>query len=477
MSSEAVTYENLRLSTYEVEHITYLSLSKMANDHGSLELIAILTDDVADRYIYLTEELIPVKLSYIDEEDKEIILFQGLVTNLQVSKQGGVFYMQLAAKSNTCLMAIEQKSRSFQNIEMTTHQVINEVLSGYEQAAFIPQIPDEPIGALLIQYQETDWAFLKRLVSRYGAVMISEVRSEGIACFAGVPEQEKPVAIESFQYTISKSIESYQIMKKNDWAEVNEIEYIVFRVSNWRIFQVGDCIELDNKILYVEQAYHLLEDGILKNDYVLKLKEGFKALKLYNVSIVGSSLSGTVAAVARDRIMVDLEIDVPGRACYWFPYSTMSASPDGSGWYCMPEKGDNVRVYLPSKVEGEAYAISSISGYQPSAGSDKTKDPMADPQIKHLSTVYDKVISFAEEGILINADSGQAAVFLGKDGTLSVYGASSINVTAEDTVAIKAKNDVVIGAVENVMIKNGKASIELSRTGNIIMKGKKIYSN
>lgn len=477
MRNEAVTYENLMLSTYEVEHITYLQLNKSANEHGTLELVAILAEDIADQYIYLTEELTPVRLSYFDEDEGEIILFQGLVTNLQVSKQGGVFYMQLVAKSNTCLMAIKQKSRSFQNIEMTTHQVIQEVLSEYENAAFIAQIPDEPIGALLIQYQETDWAFLKRLVSRYGAVMISEVRSEGISCFVGVPEEGKPVVIDSFQYTISKSIESYEIMKKNDWAEVNEIEYIVFHISNSGIFQVGDCIELDHKILYVEQAYHLLEDGILKNEYVLKLKEGFKSLKQYNVSIVGGSISGTVAAVARDRIMVDLEIDVPGRACYWFPYSTMSASPDGSGWYCMPEKGDNVRVYFPSKIEGEAYATSSISGYQPGSGSNNTKDPMADPKIKHLSTIYNKVISFSDDGILISADGRQASVFLGKNGTLSVYGANSINVTATETVAIKAKNDVVIGAVANVTLQNKDASIELSSTGNIIMKGKKIYSN
>lgn len=477
MSSEAVTYENLKLSTYEVEHITYLFLSKRANEHGDMELVAILAEEIADQYIYLTDELTPVKLSYFNENKKEIILFQGMVTNLQVSKQGGVFYMQLSAKSNTCLMAIELKSRSFQNIDMTTHQIIKEVLSGYEQAAFNPQIPDVPIGEILVQYQETDWAFLKRLVSKYGEVLVAEVRSDGIACFAGVPKQGESVVIDAFQYRVSKSIESYEIMKRNDWAEVNEIEYIVFHVSNKRIFQVGDSVELDGKILCVEQAGHLLEDGILKNEYVLKLKKGFKSLKQYNVGIAGCSISGTVAAVARDRVMVDLEIDAPGRACYWFPYSTMSASTDGSGWYCMPEKGDNVRVYFPSKIEGEAYATSSISGYQPGPGADKNEDPMADPKIKHLSTVYDKVIKFAEEGILISADSGQAAVFLGKDGTLSVYGANSINVTAEENVAIKANENIVIGAEKNIVIKNAKASIEISEEGNVILEGKKVYSN
>ena len=120
--------------------------------------------------------------------------------------------------------------------------------------------------------------------------------------------------------------------------------------------------------LFIEQAWHTLNDGVLHNLYLLKLKEGFRSLKAYNTMLVGSSVSGKVVEVSRDRVMVDLDIDGPGRAAYWFPYSTMSASPDGSGWYCMPEKGDGVRVYFPTKEEGEAYAVSAISGHKPAAG-------------------------------------------------------------------------------------------------------------
>jgi len=475
MESNAVTYENLRLSTYEVEHITYLSLSKSANDHASLDVVAILGEQVADRYIYTTNELTPIMLSYKSETDEDIVLFKGMVTSLQISKQGGVFYMNLSAKGATCIMAIQQKRRSFQNTSMTTHQVIAEVLSQYENANFIAQIPDLPIGGLLLQYQETDWAFLKRLVSWYGATIIPEVRADGIACFVGVPENNECQHIDAFRYRVSKSIESYEIMKNNGWPEVQEIEYVIFTVENEQIFQIGDNVELDGKSLYVESAVHVLEDGILKNTYALKLKEGFKSLKVYNTTIVGCSLNGTVIGVARDKLMIDLEIDGAGRAAYWFPYSTMSASPDGSGWYCMPEKGDQVRVYFPTKEEKDAYAISAISGHEPKAGD--SQDPMGDPNIKRLSTIYDKVILFAEEGILINSDSGQASVFLGKNGQITLYGAESVNVTAEKEVAIIAQESVLIGATQSVTLKNSGASIEIKEDGNITLQGKKVYSN
>lgn len=475
MEGNAVTYENLRLSTYEVEHITYLTLSKSANDHAGLNVVAVLDEQVADLYIYTTNELTPIMLSYKSEAGEDVVLFKGMVTSLQISKQGGVFYMNLSAKGATCIMAIQQKCRSFQNTSMTTHQVIAEVLSQYENANFIAQIPDVPIGGLLLQYQETDWAFLKRLVSWYGATIIPEVRADGIACFVGVPENNECRQIDAFRYHVSKSIESYEIMKNNGWPEVQEIEYVIFTVENEQIFQVGDNVDLDGKSLYVETALHVLTDGILKNTYTLKLKEGFKSLKAYNTTIVGCSISGTVVGVARDKVMVDLKIDDAGRAAYWFPYSTMSASPDGSGWYCMPEKGDQVRVYFPTKEEKDAYAVSAISGHEPQAGD--SQDPMGDPNIKRLSTIYDKAILFGEDGILINSDSGQASVFLGKNGQITLYGAESVNVTAEEQVAIVAQESVLIGATQSVTLKNSGASIEIKEDGNITLQGKKVFSN
>lgn len=179
--------------------------------------------------------------------------------------------------------------------------------------------------------------------------------------------------------------------------------------------------------------------------------------------------------VARDKVMVDLEIDGAGRAVYWFPYSTMSASPDGSGWYCMPEKGDQIRVYFPTGDESEAYAVSSVSSYQPKPGD--SKDSMGNPNVKYLKTANDQVIQFAEDGIVINSGSGQATIFLGNSGEVSLYGNSNVNVTAEDTLSLIAKNQLLLGAQNSVTLKNEKAEIILSEDGNIHIKGTKIYSN
>ena len=97
---------------------------------------------------------------------------------------------------------------------------------------------------------------------------------------------------------------------------------------------------------------------------------------------------------------------------------------------------------------------------------------------KYLKTKADQVIQFAEEGIIINSGSGQATVFLGNSGDLSVYGTTNVNVTAKNTLSLVSKGQLLIGAKDTVSIKRGEApSITLDQDRNINLKGKKIYSN
>jgi len=476
MAENSITYENLILSTYALEHIMSLTLTKEANEHAVLHVIAVLSEEQKEEYIYTTGALTPITLEYKMEDGNQEVLFRGVVTSLQVQREGDVYYMDLYAYDNTCLMDIMKNSRSFQDTGMTIHKLINTIMEGYPGGAFKLEIPDEPIGKLTIQYRETDWEFLKRITSRYGAVLIPDVIAERLAYFVGVPEEVERYHADSFRYTMSKSIDEYLRIKQNKWTDVNEIDFIVFQIQDTRIFQVGDYVELQEKGLVVKNAQHVLFDGILNNKYLLKRKNGFKNLESYNSEIIGASITGYVCGVARDKVMVDLVIDGAGKAAYWFPYSTMSASPDGSGWYCMPEKGDQVRVYFPTGDESEAYAVSSVSGHQPGAGA--SEDPMGNPNVKYLQTSNDQVIKFQEDGIVINSGSGQATIFLGNQGDVTLYGTNNVNVTAKETLSLISQGQLLLGAQNSVKLKKGEgASIELDSGGNITIKGTKVFSN
>ena len=476
MDDYAVTYEKIVLKGYEVEHILSLEMQESVNDHGKLHLKAVISEELAEQYIYTTDPMMPVTLSYKDNNNCVKTLCRGLVTNIQVNCQANTYYMDLDIKGKTYAMDIVERSRSFQKTSMTVHQLINEVMSKYKEYDCIIKIPDKRIGRLVVQYKETDWAFLKRFASHYGAVLIPDVESKKLALFVGVPESTESYAINPYQYNVVKKIDEYLRIKKNRWKDALETDFTVFQVLDHRIFRVGNELCFHNAALTVQSVLRVLHDGVLKNQYELRHKNGLRGLELHNEMIVGISITGVVTNVSRDEVMVQLKIDKPGRAAYWFPYSTMSASPDGSGWYCMPEKGGQVRVYFPTDKESDAYAVSAVSGYEPQPGA--KEDPMGNPDVKYLRTKANQVIQFAEEGIVLNSGNGQATIFLGNNGKLAVYGSTDVSVTAKDTLSLISGGQLVIGATESVRLEKGATtSITLNTDGDIKLSGTKILSN
>lgn len=476
MGNNAVTYEQIVLEAYQTEHILVLEMEEGINSHGVLYMTAIIPEEAAEQYVYETTPLMPVTLSYLEDNQDIKTLCRGYVANIQVSCQADIYQMDLMVKGKSCAMDIMKRSRSFQDKTMTTHQLIREVMSGYDNSDCIIQIPDEPIGKLVVQYQETDWEFLIRFVSRYGAVLIPDLTTENLSLFVGVPENGVPCTVTPYQYSLVKKVDEYLNIKENRWPDALEVDFTVFQFWDYQVFRPGDAVELKSIPLTVQSVQRVLSDGILKNQYQLRRKNGLRGLELHNEAIVGASVTGMVTGVSRDKVKVQLEIDEPGRAKYWFPYSTMSASPDGSGWYCMPEKGDQVRVYFPTNQESDAYAVSAVSGYEPRPGD--AEDLMGNPNVKYLKTTADQLLQFAEDGIVINSGSGQATIFLGNSGELTVYGNKDVNVTAQNTLSLISKGQLLVGASDSVCLKKGEETgITLDKDGNITIKGTKIFSN
>ncbi len=476
MGDCAVTYERIRLDAYQTEHILTLEMEENADSHGSLHMTAVVPEETAEQYVYTTAPMMPVTLSYLSETGSTKILCRGIVTNIQISCQGNTYYMDLTAKGKTCVMDIVKRSRSFQNPAMTVHQLIREVMSGYENSDCIIRIPDEPIGRLVLQYQETDWEFLKRFVSHYGAVLIPDMVSEKTALFVGVPKNGETYTVNPCRYNLVKKVDEYLYVKRNRWPDALETDFTVLQIQDYQIYRAGNRVQFRGIPLIIQSLRRILQDGILKNQYELRPERGLRGMELYNEQIVGASITGQVTDISRDKVMVQLAIDEAGRAAWWFPYSTMSASPDGSGWYCMPEKGDQVRVYFPTCQEKDAYAVSAVSGHEPEPGDEE--DPMGNPNVKYLRTKADQVIQFAEDGIIINSGSGQATIFLGNSGELTVYGSTDVNVTAQNTLSLISNGQVLVGATNSIAIKKGEGTgITLDKEGDIRMKGSRIYSN
>lgn len=99
--------------------------------------------------------------------------------------------------------------------------------------------------------------------------------------------------------------------------------------------------------LYCRRSRAEWEGNEVYNYYLLETKGELRQMSYGNKKIIGASMKGNVTAVKKDTVKVVLMEDKTGgwAGQKWFAYSTIYSSPDGTGWYCMPEKGI-VSVYI-----------------------------------------------------------------------------------------------------------------------------------
>lgn len=474
---EAISYKDIRVKGYNLQSITELKIENMVNEHGTLELTGILRSGEEDKDIHLTGENKKIEVFYY-EKDKPITLFYGIVTHIEVEMEDKVYTLKINAKSMSYLMDIKKKSKSFQNLSTTSHEVIKTIMGGYTNSNYILNIPNTPIKELLIQYEETDWEFIKRIGSKYNQGIFQSNHSKGIQYVIGVPNEGKKINTDVIQYEVFKDLESYYYMKKNYLQDAKEEQFITYKIYSYQVLKIGDTVSFLGQNFHVYNIIYEIKDSILQNTYNLRVKNGLKQKTIFNTNIIGSSINGKIIGVSEDKVKVHLEIDSSQNqgGAYFFKYSTMSASTDGSGWYCMPEIGDSVRVYFPTKNEGDSFAVSAVSSYEKASGGGE--DRMSSPDNKYLRTAHDKQVKLTPGGIFISCDSGQADMSLTNDGTLSIISQNNVDVNAGENIKIEAQKNFFISAKKGVNLKCDKnGGLDFDEEGQIREMGTKVNNN
>ena len=323
---------------------------------------------------------------------------------------------------------------------MTYGALFRTILSDYPGADFILGFPDKAIGRLLVQYEETDWAFLKRVASEIYMPLAAIAGGENIQIYAGVPQVEN--SLSSQLERVGKKISE---VRKFAEQGATEPAFTQFHILSDSCHQLFETVSYDSMQLTIQSMHWTLVRGILECRYVLQQKAGILEYPIYPVSLVGIALAGRILAVRGNQVQIHMDIDDPygGPDVYWFPYATMSASLDGSGWYYMPEVGDRVRVEFPTKHAEESLVINSADEYTaPSGGG---TDQMANPAVKYLSNVHGQNMSMGPKGVSISCAGGSSSVTVGADGCIVIWGDSEIIVKAENKITVTSKEITLKG--------------------------------
>ena len=449
----AIDYESLCLMLGDTRlRIISLAVSEGVGRHGYLTAEAETGVEEKDYLLY--EEKGNVAL-YAVMDGSPRLLFSGSLTRMEVHTAGGRCEVQLKAATWSSKMDADVRNRSFQDTAMTSRQLISKVMEPYPQKQLLFSIPDVELGRIAVQYQETDWAFLNRLLSGFGSALCVDSAAQGICLRAGLMDTEEDADWDALPYTVSRDTAPADV-------EMKLKGQLCYRVEAYDVFPPGEKVRFHEKDLYIGRAERAVIGGLFVSTYFLYFGEGLAVSRYYNPYLTGVSINGYVQSIKRDRLRARLETDAltGGKKQYFFPFSTVAASPDGSGWYCMPKEGDMVRVFFPTWDEGDGYAIASIKGE-----SAPTKDsPVWDTDLKDITAPDGKTVRFIKDGIQVSTAGGKAAVRLTNDGK------AEIKADEEKDIQIWAENEILFTAQEAMVVAAGrKIEIENNSGGNITM--------
>ena len=520
---EALTYKQLSTNLEEIADIYDFEIVNEVNEHATMKLTGILKNEAGQSFALKLRNNASIQIFYEMKGSKRWF-FCGTITKSKVIFETDVYTVHIEAKSNTYLLDIHKKSRSFQNLNLKTHQLVQSVLSEYENLVLNIEVPNRPINQMLIQYNETDYQFVKRIASIFNQGILPNVQSPGIACSLGVRDRRSSREIKLRNLAMSCDLERFGYMRKNFIPNLRESDNLIQSGSSYEIFTLGEAVELNSTSQIISRAVYSLSDGLLEGNYSVQPINGLQQKRIYNNALSGTSHTGTVLSAQRDQVKVHLDMDVTqdSETAMLLPYSTVAASKDGSGWYFMPQPSDQVRVYLPTDDENIAFAISSVSAYVPTsvmatstsngvnemneedtdeerqqhhqAGQQQvqeaasqqqaqepqqgTDDRMGDPNVRYIRSSANQEVKFTPEGIIISSADTQAKISLLNDGSVIIFGQQSISMTATEDISIRAEKELLINAKESIKIECEKnSSIELDSSGNTTLTGFEIKSN
>ncbi len=451
-----------------LKEILECEIESMIGEHSTLRVSAYVDEE---NELYELPDCQEVRVLLRDGKEKKII-FSGIVTNISLSTQGQMRVARIEGKSRSWLMDRTKHSRSFQDANMSYSALIQEVMKSYENCDFIYAGAEQPIERLIIQYEETDWDFLKRVVSLVGYTLTPDSRQDGLKFYVGVPtlaETEVSYRIQEME----KDMNSFYLLKENN-QNVHTEDFTCYRIASEQLLGIFDPVTVQGKPLVAYSCGYYLNGQEMTGIYRLQSREGLKSIAVYPMHLIGVALMGKVVNVSGSKIQASMEIDKghAERAVYWFPYSTISASTDGSGWYCMPENGDDVRIYFPSKQEKEAVALSAVSSYAAPEGGGE--DRMADPNSRYLKTKSGQELALAPGFMRLSCGQGAALATIRSSGRVTVQAQTMVKVEAQEELLLCAEEAVNIHVKEQFIAQNLDGGQIISSEGDILLRGTEV---
>ena len=457
---ETITYLNIKVEGTPITKITRINIENAVGTYGTAKVTGEVDYNAGMDYVQRSQPGTAITIS-TSAAGQPGILFMGVLSKAGIKKTDQYALLDLEMKSTACNLDKKKENQSFQNTGSTYEEVMNKALAG--EATLNLLVPDKATGTLIMRYQETSWAFVKRMASALGAPVSTDTVSKTPILTIGIPNTGK-------SYTLS-DVEYDSALEDGGTAST--------QIKTAQAVALGDSIQYGSESSIVTKYKADIQDGVLKTTVSLTSQydaEGYGAdtsgtgatagtgtsldagsgnsSQIMNTQASGKMFKGIVQAVQMDKVqvhLVDIDSSYDGGGDFWFPYSTAYSSSDGSGFYCMPAVGDTVRVFFPSDNEADAFAASSVN-----------VSPLDNPLHKKWRSPAGKEILLTEEGMFITCKESKIFINLEDEKGITIYSDKDINVNSMSNMTLYAKENITLQAENKILLSTGESYIDIT---------------
>lgn len=425
---------------FSMESITKLEISQKLNEHSWAQIEGIIRDKEVDTCSNVSwRENFTIKIA--DGQTNQI-LFSGMPVNVKVSCEDQTRVV-IRLSSYSILLDHEKKTRSFQRRDSTYASLFQEFVKGNGGDIIDYASASAAFDAPLIQYEETDWEFLKRVSSLTGASVYPCASGTSIQIYIGFGSNESRLSLTSDQ-EMKKSIREFRNFRD---SAPSESDFISCKVTGSMDCKLGDRVMCDGHAYRVTEIHDSLKNGLLSRRCLLKQESGICRKKKYQEKLQGVSLPGVVREVKTDRIRLHLDIDGKGKGekLHWYPWHR-------NDWFCMPETGSKAMLYIPMKDESLAYVtdISRTDG--------ETNSQSQNPEKKCFETKSGKGMMLKPQSISFRASGNKISVQLSDRSGVKVRSSRGIQIHSGESFHCRSRN-MNIESGERIVLSTGMTSI------------------
>lgn len=439
----------MKITGFEkIERFREFSLIKCRVDHSvcSFSFVSASFEDYSDTVGSCAEVM-----------DDNNIIMHGMIDDISFVSGCSENIVKVTLISTACKEDVNPINRVFQKEGQTYKDILDAVTQNISYELNVPaSLKEAELAHPIVQYNETDYAFIKRMLyEAYGEEIVVDVAG-GRNIYVGYIDNSKHEIELTEIYAISHTLK----------RDMDEIEFSIQGGTEGQ--ELRSYVDIGKQVTWQKNTFIITRIEIEKTESVYRYKCYAKSCKaeeyrkdnkcnhLFTAKITEVDDPDHYGRVRLDFSDVDIE-DMTSDDKVWVNVLTPYTAKNG-GFVFVPEVDDIVKVLW----NGHEFVVVGCVRQEPLA------ERYQDVKLKQIGNLHDKNICWDEEKIEITSKEAAATLF-DKEVNISI-GDSSINMSKEK-IDIKTKKSIV-GINDDIVVDTGTVHVD---SGELEEKVKKKY--